>query len=315
MKDYRNMTCAACDVVFSEDSDIVVCPVCGAPHHRACWQETGHCACESMHSGDYEWQPSRIVIGGASASGRSGETGTAPAENPTVTCPRCGGQTPSGQVFCDKCGYYIEKNPKDAFSDPDEEAEDLSDRLEKMLDYDPGEIIDGVPAGDIRRFVGNMWVYYIPRFLRITRNRIPLSFNFSALLMRGLWFVFRRMYLTGVLLVLLELGMAAGRFYLAMRMNDFPQTAVTPYSLGYLALTGLDVLLMAFCGLFGNRIYLKFCTRRVRQINREATERNADADEFNESVESGGGVAMLPVLSVGLCYVAVLYALQNGFFF
>lgn len=41
--------CAYCRAILFEDDDVVWCPECGAPHHRACYQELGHCARADRH--------------------------------------------------------------------------------------------------------------------------------------------------------------------------------------------------------------------------------------------------------------------------
>ena len=37
--------------------DIVVCPECGAPYHRACYQEKGQCIFEELHKAGKAWEP------------------------------------------------------------------------------------------------------------------------------------------------------------------------------------------------------------------------------------------------------------------
>ena len=54
MISYVGLDCPACHRPFIEEDDIVVCPVCGAPHHRDCWNRLGHCACEESHGTDHE---------------------------------------------------------------------------------------------------------------------------------------------------------------------------------------------------------------------------------------------------------------------
>ena len=41
--DLNGQKCPACGRNFDHDDDIVVCPVCGTPQHRACWDERGEC--------------------------------------------------------------------------------------------------------------------------------------------------------------------------------------------------------------------------------------------------------------------------------
>ena len=42
---------------FTDEDDIVVCPDCGTPYHRACWQKVGACMHKSEHAAGFEWQP------------------------------------------------------------------------------------------------------------------------------------------------------------------------------------------------------------------------------------------------------------------
>ena len=35
--------CFVCGQVFTDNDDVVVCPDCGTPYHRACWQKNGAC--------------------------------------------------------------------------------------------------------------------------------------------------------------------------------------------------------------------------------------------------------------------------------
>ncbi len=42
--DYKGYECPVCHEQFQDGEDIVVCPECGTPHHRACYEENGACA-------------------------------------------------------------------------------------------------------------------------------------------------------------------------------------------------------------------------------------------------------------------------------
>ena len=37
--------------------DIVVCPDCGAPYHRACYEKQGGCVYADKHGTGFEWTP------------------------------------------------------------------------------------------------------------------------------------------------------------------------------------------------------------------------------------------------------------------
>lgn len=307
MKDYRNMSCVACQKPFDGDSDIVVCPECGAPHHRECWKETGRCACTDRHAEGYEWQPARIVIGGAKEP--TPKAVNSAADDERVICPICGKETAKSEKYCERCGYYLAHDREGAY------AEDQFAEFEELFDFDKSEPIEGVPAGDVRRFVGGMWLYYIPRFIRMSRRKGSLTFNFTAFLMHGLWFISRKMYAVGVLLTLMMSGISCYQVYFYRISEQLTGQRYLLFASLYILASGTEFLVMILSGLFGNRIYMKFCAKKIKKINAKASALHATADQFNEAIEEEGGVALLQTLSVGICYLAVLYILERGLLF
>ena len=55
--DYKGIKCPVCDKPFTENDDIVVCPVCGAPYHRGCYKEKGACIFTDLHESGKTWAP------------------------------------------------------------------------------------------------------------------------------------------------------------------------------------------------------------------------------------------------------------------
>ena len=47
---YENETCPVCGEKFTADSDVVVCPDCGTPHHRECYLRKKYRMCFLPHS-------------------------------------------------------------------------------------------------------------------------------------------------------------------------------------------------------------------------------------------------------------------------
>ena len=56
MPSYENDICQVCGEPFREGDDIVTCPVCGTPHHRACYASLGHCVNEEKHESGFEYE-------------------------------------------------------------------------------------------------------------------------------------------------------------------------------------------------------------------------------------------------------------------
>ena len=311
MKDYKKSACVFCGEAFDEQSDIVICPECGAPHHRECWKELGHCACEEKHGEGYEWQPEKRYIS-RSESLPVEEAPSADQQEESVTCPNCGKKTKKSEKYCQFCGYYMYEQ-SDAFEKSHfSEKEAMDQQLNDLFPFDNAELIEGVPAGDVKRFVGNMWIYYIPRFIRMSRTRSPVSFNFTAFLTHGLWFISRGMSGTGILMLLAVAGTTALQQYLIRMAESLSQGQLAVLSMLSLILSGIEFVIMIISGLFGNRIYMNYCAKKIKKINAEATAKKADAEEFNRQLEASGGISLLPVFSVGFCFFVILYLVHKG---
>ena len=76
---YEGYICPVCKEPLRDGEDIVSCPQCGAPHHRACWQQTGHCFFDADHGTEHQWS--------REAAERVQESAPVPPEN---RCAQCG---------------------------------------------------------------------------------------------------------------------------------------------------------------------------------------------------------------------------------
>ena len=56
---YSYEKCPVCEKEFANDDDIVVCPLCGTPHHRDCYKKNGECSNYDKHSEGFHWTPSK----------------------------------------------------------------------------------------------------------------------------------------------------------------------------------------------------------------------------------------------------------------
>ena len=97
MNDYVGCVCSVCNKPFAAGDDIVVCPECGTPYHRACYQAAGGCVHEAQHAEGYAWQPQQHA---QQAGGPQGQ----PAGGAPRVCPACGVQNRPGALFCENCG-------------------------------------------------------------------------------------------------------------------------------------------------------------------------------------------------------------------
>ena len=53
---YDNAVCDGCGQPLLEGEDIVVCPDCGTPQHRKCYELNNRCVNEHLHESGFVWQ-------------------------------------------------------------------------------------------------------------------------------------------------------------------------------------------------------------------------------------------------------------------
>jgi len=89
---YYGSGCPHCGIAFDPKDDIVVCPECGTPHHRACYKDLGRCANEALHGTGWEWTP---------------PVKEDAEKKPAEKCLFCAEELIEGAVFCNSCGKPV----------------------------------------------------------------------------------------------------------------------------------------------------------------------------------------------------------------
>lgn len=177
MLDHTGHACPCCNKPFAPDDDIVVCPECGAPYHRACYQKVGHCLFEGLHGPEFAWKP-------------------APSEAAPVTCPNCGAGNAESTVFCSHCGTRLQEPEEDM---PDSYAHLFEDGAFGPFGrlFTPGETLCDIPVQTWAAFLGASSPYYLLNFKRMELTGRRLAVSFSAFLLGPFYFFYRKMYKWG----------------------------------------------------------------------------------------------------------------------
>ncbi len=366
MIDYTGIQCPVCGKSFGKDDDIVVCPECGAPYHRECYQKAGHCIYEEKHGTPEAWQPP------ASAAKDAEEK----------RCPRCGKPNAPGALFCDHCGmsltgeppigpqnnygqfnsrYGAPPSPTDfpnsqqppmgntwgAYGQPQQNRPEGGNPQQPFQGppipflFDPlggvpaDEKINGVPAGDVAKFVQANTSYYLPVFAnqqKYGRRR----FNFCAFLCTGGWMLYRKQYKLGAILtavmaaiylvslycstvtsdMILQLMSQAGMdsnqaaLYLTFNAEQFwqllfqePPDRVALVFLP-LALRVVQLVIMVVVGFKANRVYMNFCTKKVQAVYQGFPE----PSDRELQLRSRGGVNTPLAVCLMIAYMMITYA-------
>ncbi len=199
MADYRNCTCIACRNEFEPDDDIVVCPECGTPYHRDCWNDHGHCINTELHERGEAWTRPESP----KEAEKSGD------DTDLVRCPNCGSKNDGSNLICSQCGSSMHPRndgaaPFGRFTRKDDSSEwrhNGSGIAEESFSINPEEDMDGARMQDVADFVGKNQMYYLPRFRYFRDQKRKLAPNFVCILFPELYFAYRKMWLLTILTI------------------------------------------------------------------------------------------------------------------
>ena len=272
-------TCVRCHAYLFDDDDVVYCPVCGAPHHRDCYNELGHCALEALHSTDKQYD--KLKAAEKTVNTRESENAyTGDSSYGKTACHMCHESYDFSLNACPKCG-----------------APNIS-KAGGFVNFDflggvPADcdIGEGVTAEEAKRLVAANTPRYIPKFAVLNKNN-RTSWNWMAFFFPCGWMLSRKMYkygvITGLLTViasLLYLPLSNAIYNLGFFGNE-TYTDLMGNALAHISDIGAAVMIFAGLGfllnlairfvssIFGDYLYKCYTISTVKKIRAES----ADAD-------------------------------------
>ena len=276
----EGVSCVRCHAYLFPEDDIVYCPVCGAPHHRECYNQLGHCALEEFHGTDrqYDKVKAREEEQAAAEMPNTGEN----AEG-LITCQMCHEKYDFALNACPKCGAPNIAKAGGSFVN--------FDFLGGVpADYDIG---DGITADEAKRFVAANTPRYIPKFA-VLNAKNKLSWNWLAFLFPCGWMLSRKMYKNGIIAGLLTV--ISSLFYLPF-MNAINNLGTTPGETQaqimqsiyeHLPKMGAAVIAALLAGfvlniavrissaLFGDYLYKQYAISSIKTIRAESEDMDYD---------------------------------------
>lgn len=324
--EFTDKRCPVCGVPFQEGDDIVVCPECGTPQHRTCYERLGKCANAEHHGEDFSWNENEEKESAAFA-----------------ICPHCGAKNPKDAIFCNACATPLTNNNT---TDNSNQQQAQSHQFEYGPQGVPfggfgsfthdtfyanngiaptDKVADNVTVDDAEKFVKSNYLYYIPLFRNIKRFGRS-RFNFSAAIFSGAWFLYRKLYVLGTVFTALSfLCMFAESFFLEVFADTYSSilqtlgtTGVTSYDIVQYAFTSgklstyeligfiippitsfMRIVIMIVGGCIANRSYYKHSVKKIKKIKSE------NPANLTEALGSAGGTSYVGPIIVAVCYVAL----------
>lgn len=202
----KNQKCAVCSAYLFPEDDIVYCPVCGAPHHRDCYNGIGKCGFDELHGTDLQYKRPEDT------EEKKAESETPPAPPVTQTCRGCGMELERGARYCNSCGMPVGMSGSPFVFTPFEQGAPVKD--ETVID-------DGVTVKDAVKIVRSNAFRYIPKFLKLNAQN-KKSWNWAAFLLPHGWFGFRKMYKESIIVSILTIVSVILNFPLTIAVAQLP---------------------------------------------------------------------------------------------
>ena len=290
MPKYYGCPCEGCGKPLTLQDDIVVCPDCGAPYHRTCYEKMGLCIHAPAHGAGYEWK--------------------FPYQDAQLrTCPTCGERTLRSENVCRCCGAAL---PPESAEQPNDRAA-ASAEQNRDFDYsrmyqdemyrnftekvvDPvhrnvrAELIDGVPYQDWVDFIGTAAPVYLNDYSQMQLRHSKISMSFSALLFGPFYFFYRKAWKPAFGFLAAELLLFIPTLISMMQTTGSPLTAGISASMLVVlsrVMSLLSFALMLVRGLYGKWLYRRSAAARIRRIRAEFP----DPEQRRAVLNAQGGVS------------------------
>ena len=193
---YTGKLCDGCRQPLENGDDIVVCPICGTPQHRSCYEKNNKCVNEYLHSTGFTWTDPEEEQRKKEAElkARQNVQEAQPSDQP---------------VFAPATPQSME-----------------SVFLRGVL-YDPKDDIGGATVGEAADFIQNSAPRYIRKYMKQKKKGRKLSWNWAAFFFSPYWFFYRKLYKAGAFFLALSVALSLATVSLTEKVYGFYEKMVT----------------------------------------------------------------------------------------
>lgn len=302
--------CTVCGKSFSENDDVVYCPICGAPHHRECYNQTGKCALEQFHGTEQEYDPDKK----ASCENKDDQSVNDDGAKVKKKCPRCGNLCEHKANFCPFCGMVFQGSQYGNFAQNPFEGT----MFDPLGGVPANEDIGGITASEASKFVRVNTRRYIPLFNRINKSKKKTAWNWAAFLFTYSWLFYRKCYKKAFLIFAISIVPSILSLpltiYTTQQVHQTDITVTLNNQIIILAIIAMviNLVIRFICGILGDNMYKGFVTQKVKSIKQVYS----DPSEIEKALFISGGInLMIGVLSFMFMDYAVQILLTfSGFY-
>lgn len=297
MPKYYGCPCEGCGKPLTLRDDIVVCPDCGAPYHRDCYEKLGVCLHSAAHKAGYEWKfPYK--------------------DEELRTCPSCGELTLRSEQRCRCCGALMTEESAepsrraggsagsgsfdyDRFYAqnlrPDSGNPEAYVRRSFQAAFGKDGLMDGISYNDWSAYIGPSASSYMAGFSRMQLQHSKVSMSFSALLFGSFYFFYRKAWKPAFAFMTAELLLTVPTMLAMMQISGsslMPSISSSTLIILSRAASALSFVLMVVRGLYAKWLYRKSSVARIQRIQKEFP----DPEKRRAVLSAQGGVSLAAVL-------------------
>lgn len=321
--DYTGLKCGICGENFEKDNDVVVCPDCGTPMHRKCYLKESKCPNSEKHSDGFVFEEFDKIKKSANAGRVNIDKNHDESDSQFKECPVCGESNKKDAMFCNRCGVNLNSVKKSQINEASQPIQTLP------INFDPlggvpadSKFEDDITAGELACYVRVNTPYYMNAFEALKRK--SKKFNLSAAVFSGVWFLYRKQYKIGTVILSVNFLLMALQYYFTFAFsNDIMKKIFTACNIDYsntlnltmsqysaigdyivsnlshfeqlcillpslVSLVQLAVLIII--GIVGNKLYYKHCVQKIRLIKEKARKTEIPKSDVALIINSAGGV-------------------------
>lgn len=132
MHSFKNKTCPYCQSKIKDDLDVIVCSLCGTPHHRECYEENGGCTTYGCGNNPTTVKEERRREGIDVGAMTIPAARTLVAQTNLIECPNCKKEVEENSNYCKYCGYNVIEGKFD--EENSEKEENFEDEFKRKYE-------------------------------------------------------------------------------------------------------------------------------------------------------------------------------------